>query len=60
MELRYIKYPNSINPLELETGAATEMLPILHYVLLNYSRLIAEYINSQGFDLLMKSDFNFI
>jgi hypothetical protein len=35
-------------------------LPIIHYSLLSFSQLVAQYLVEQGFDLYMKNDFTFL
>ena len=59
-ELRAIKYNDPIDIKGLSEGEATSILPIIHYCLLSYSKVFAEYIAEQGFDLMTKNDFNFL
>ncbi|OMJ82769.1 hypothetical protein SteCoe_16415 [Stentor coeruleus] len=59
-ELRAIKYTDPIDFKSLIEGEASSMLPIIHYLLLSYSKVFAEYIIDQGFDLMSKNDFGFM
>jgi Centrosomal spindle body, CEP44 len=59
-ELRVIKYNDPIDIKGLSEGEATSILPIIHYCLLSYSKVFAEYIVDQGFDIMTKNDFNFL
>jgi hypothetical protein len=59
-ELRAIKYTDPIDIKSLTEGEASSMLPIIHYLLLSYSKVFAEYIIDQGFDLMSKNDFGFM
>lgn len=36
------------------------MLPIVHFALLNYSKLVAEYIYNLNFDMYTKNDYSFV
>ena len=58
-ELRAIKYSDPIDLKGLSEGEASSVLPIIHYCLLSYSKVFAEYIVEQGFDLMTKNDFSF-
>ena len=59
-ELRAIKYSDPIDLKGLSEGEASSVLPIIHYCLLSYSKVFAEYIVEQGFDLMTKNDFSFL
>ncbi|OMJ88693.1 hypothetical protein SteCoe_9313 [Stentor coeruleus] len=59
-ELRAIKYTDPVDLKGLTEGEASSMLPIIHYLLLSYSKVFAEYIVDQGFDIMSKNDFCFM
>ncbi|OMJ96102.1 hypothetical protein SteCoe_275 [Stentor coeruleus] len=59
-ELRAIKYTDPIDLKSLTEGEASSMLPIIHYLLLSYSKVFAEYIIDQGFGIMSKNDFSFM
>lgn len=44
----------------LNQGHPAVFLPIIHYSLLSFSQLVAQYIVEQGFDLYMKNDYTFL
>lgn len=59
-ELRIIKYSEPIDIKSLNEGEASSTLPIIHFCLLSYSKVFAEYIVDQGFDLMSSNDYNFL
>lgn len=59
-ELRIMRYSEAIDLKGLSDGEASSILPILHFCLLSYSKVFAEYIVEQGFDLMTKNDFSFV
>lgn len=59
-ELRIIKYSEPIDIKSLNEGEASSTLPIIHFCLLSYSKVFAEYIIDQGFDLMSSNDYNFL
>jgi len=59
-DLRVIKYPDPVDIKGLTEGNPIASLPIIHYVMLSFSKSVAEFIIDQGYDLLVKSDHAFI
>ncbi|CAG9314018.1 unnamed protein product [Blepharisma stoltei] len=59
-ELKAIRYSEPINLKGLTEGHPSTSLPIIHFCLLGYSRLVSEYFTEQGFDLYMKNDYSFM
>ena len=59
-ELRAIKYSEPIDIKGLNDGEASSTLPIIHFCLLSYSKVFAEYIVDQGFDMMTKNDYSFL
>ena len=41
-------------------GNASVYLPVVHFTLLIYSQLVADYIKENGFDLEAKNDYDFM
>ena len=60
VQLRRIKCDVAIDMQELREGKPTVFLPLVHFILLDYSKNVAQYIVDNGFDLYAKSDYRFI
>ena len=60
-ELRSIKYKiDLIDQDQMFEGLPIQFLPIMHYVVIDYSPEVAKYIREKGFELYGKSDFRFM
>lgn len=59
-ELKSIKYSKSINSYGLAKGDAVCYLPLLHYILLEYSILLVTYFTDNNYDFYGKKDLKFI
>lgn len=59
-ELKAIKYSEPINIKGLTEGHPSTSLPIIHFCLLGFSKLVAEHLTEQGHDLYMKNDYSFM
>ena len=59
-KLRKIKFPMQLNSDNIMKGMACEYLPIINYVLLEFSPLVASVISEAGFDLYGKKDYRFM
>ena len=54
-----LKYPHNINKNKILCGYTTELLPVINFCLLEYSKNIAKFISQKGYDLYGKNDLNF-
>jgi centrosomal protein CEP44 len=59
-ELRALKYSEPIDVKGLNDGEPSSTLPIIHFCMLSYSKVFAEFIVDQGFDMMSKNDFSFL
>lgn len=57
--LRSAQYPQLSN-LRLEDGVVSDLLRMLHFVLLDSSRLVAQFLLERGYDLYGKTDARFV
>jgi centrosomal protein CEP44 len=60
LEMRRIQYPKDADLDSLTKGIVSEYLPIYHYVMVSYSRPVAEQISNMGMELTGKTDLRFI
>ena len=59
-ELKLISYANDLDIEGLSIGRPSAFLPILHYVLTEFSIELAQYFYSKDYELLGKNDKNFV
>ena len=59
-ELKLISYANDLDIEGLSIGRPSAFLPILHYVLTEFSIELAQYFYSKEYELLGKNDKNFV
>ncbi|KAJ7524077.1 hypothetical protein O6H91_18G076600 [Diphasiastrum complanatum] len=59
-QLRSIGYPYPLDVQGLREGIPATILPLLHYALLGYSRHVARFLSSSGYELYAKSDLRFM
>jgi len=59
-KLRKIKYPVHVDLDKLAQGMASEILPMINYILMDYSPQIANMLIDNGYDLYGKKDFRFM
>ncbi|KAH7463768.1 hypothetical protein KRP22_008026 [Phytophthora ramorum] len=57
--LRVAKYPQ-LGALRLEAGDVSDLLRVLHFVLLDSSRQVAQFLVDKGYDLFGKTDARFV
>ncbi|KAG7386846.1 Centrosomal protein of 44 kDa [Phytophthora pseudosyringae] len=57
--LRVAQYPE-LRALRLEAGAVSDLLRVLHFVLLDSSRAVAQFLADRGYDLYGKTDARFV
>ncbi|KAI9992505.1 hypothetical protein PInf_017924 [Phytophthora infestans] len=57
--LRAAQYPQ-LNALRLEAGDVSDLLRVLHFVLLDSSRAVAQFLVNKGYDLYGKTDARFV
>ncbi|KAG3111907.1 hypothetical protein PI124_g9470 [Phytophthora idaei] len=57
--LRAAQYPQ-LSSLRLETGDVSDLLRVLHFVLLDSSRAVAQFLVDKGYDLYGKTDARFV
>ena len=58
--LHAIAYHRPVSARRLREGDATELLPVLHFVLLDYSPHVAAFVAAKGFALYAQDDASFI
>ena len=54
------KYPGPIEARAWKRGNAADLLPLVHFALLGYSKLVHDMILAQGYDLFAKTDMRFL
>ena len=59
-ELRRSRYAGEVNSDALAAGEPAGFLPLLHFALLGFSRLVAKWISEEGYELYSKTDLRFI
>ncbi|TPX36497.1 hypothetical protein SmJEL517_g01337 [Synchytrium microbalum] len=59
-ELRHIKYPGTIEEYGSKKGHPSAFLPLLHYILLDYSQRLARRFASSGYELYAQKDARFV
>ena len=59
-ELRLINYPDVVAWDQINIGLTEPLLPILHYLLADFSCELSAFFCSKGYDLYGKTDFRFI
>jgi hypothetical protein len=59
-KLHKINYPNKVKTEDLASGHPMVFLPIINYVLMDYSHEMAKIIVENGFDLYAKKDMSFM
>ncbi|GMH41557.1 hypothetical protein BSKO_09467 [Bryopsis sp. KO-2023] len=59
-ELRQVRFQGEVNEVGLRMGDPVHFLPILHHVLLKFSRYVAMDISSKGYVLQGKTDQRFV
>ncbi|XP_071787740.1 uncharacterized protein [Asterias amurensis] len=59
-KLKTVGYPKDIDVKGVSKGLAQEYLPLLHYILLDYSRAIAQLIINNDMELYGKNDNKFV
>ncbi|KAK3240527.1 hypothetical protein CYMTET_49635 [Cymbomonas tetramitiformis] len=59
-ELDRIRYPHELNAFGAREGDPTALLPLLHYVLLGFSKHVARFLADSGYELLAKADLRFV
>ncbi|KAJ1486863.1 Centrosomal CEP44 domain-containing protein [Baffinella frigidus] len=59
-ELQQAKYPGPIEARAWRRGNAADLLPLVHFALLGYSKLVHDMILAQGYDLFAKTDMRFL
>ncbi|KAK9846472.1 hypothetical protein WJX81_004822 [Elliptochloris bilobata] len=59
-DLKHIKYPLEVDLGGLRTGDPAAILPIIHYVLLRFSRHVALDVAASGYELQGKTDARFL
>jgi centrosomal protein CEP44 len=57
--LTLVNYPRAVSARRLAIGDPTEILPILHHVLLDFSPFVAAFVATAGFTLFSKDDASF-
>lgn len=55
-----MKYKGHLNQEKTLQGNASVYLPAVHFTILLYSKTVADFITSQGFDLYAQNDFAFM
>eukprot|EP00698_Gefionella_okellyi_P024558 TRINITY_DN8701_c0_g1_i1.p1 TRINITY_DN8701_c0_g1~~TRINITY_DN8701_c0_g1_i1.p1 ORF type:complete len:234 (-),score=35.11 TRINITY_DN8701_c0_g1_i1:110-811(-) len=59
-ELASLKYASPLDISSLKAGDPAALLPVLHFALYGFSRLLAKFLNENNFDLYAKSDARFL
>ncbi|CAG9321693.1 CEP44_2 [Blepharisma stoltei] len=59
-ELSKIKYRSPIDTRELPEGHPAAIFPVIHFLFLEYSDLVSNYISDMGYDLATKNDAGFL
>ncbi|XP_072181383.1 uncharacterized protein [Diadema setosum] len=59
-ELKHARYPKDIDYSSLARGSPADFLPILHYVMCDFSRPLSELILDSNIDMVGKSDRKFL
>ena len=60
LELKRIKYPQSVDFQQISTGHPAHFLPILHHVLLCFSKHVARKLSNDGYQIISCTDQKFI
>lgn len=60
LELRQINYKNTLDIEGLSIGRPSAFLPILHFILTEFSNELTQYLFAKDYELLAKSDKNFM
>lgn len=58
--LHAIAYHRAVSARRLREGDVTELLPVLHFVLLDYSPHVAAFVAAKGFALYAQDDASFV
>lgn len=59
-ELKLVNYSGELDIVGLSIGKPSAFLPILHFVLTEFSRDLAQYFFSKDYELLRKNDLKFV
>jgi centrosomal protein CEP44 len=59
-ELQRMSHSPPIDCQKLQQGHPSDLLPILHFSLLLYSKPLYGFLNSKGYDLYSKTDLRFL
>ena len=59
-ELQRMSYSLPIDFQAVQLGSASELLPVIHFTLLTYSKQLSGYLNTKGYDLFSKTDLRFL
>jgi hypothetical protein len=59
-ELQRMSYSPPIDLQKMQQGHPSDLLPILHFSLLLYSKPLYGYLKSKGYDLFSKTDLRFL
>ncbi len=59
-ELRRLRFPAAFNAAAARDGSPSALLPVLHYMLLGFSRHVAQWLVEAGYELHSKSDARFV
>jgi hypothetical protein len=59
-ELKRMAYSAPIDFQAVQMGNPSELLPILHFCLLSYSKLLYGHLSTKGYDLFSKTDLRFL
>eukprot|EP00899_Mesostigma_viride_P012912 jgi/Mesvir1/21621/Mv04044-RA.1 len=59
-ELQRIHYPGKVDKNGLLSGSPVALLPIIHYAFLSYSKYLAQFLSSKGYEIMAKNDQRFM
>lgn len=59
-ELRHVQYTQPLDVAKLSVGDPVAILPLLHYILLDFSPFVARFLAQRGYDLYGKKDVRFL
>ncbi|EKX53084.1 hypothetical protein GUITHDRAFT_133460 [Guillardia theta CCMP2712] len=59
-ELLQCKYPGPLDTRAWKKGNPADLLPLMHYALLGYSKWVHDYLVEKGYDLFSKTDIRFV
>jgi hypothetical protein len=59
-ELLHCKYTGPIDLRNLKKGAPGDLLPLVHFALLGYSKVLHESLIANGYELFAKTDIRFM